>query len=63
MYTAALTALRDCWWACVGLLSGVEQFSLSTELDPTLKSPGSLEIFGLSLPESEGPGELPTLQM
>jgi len=51
MRTASSTVRQESWRACVVLPSGVEQSSLSTEFNPTLKSPGSRETSGLCPPE------------
>lgn len=54
MHTASSTFHQESWWVCVNQPSGVEQFSLWTEFDPTLKRLGSQEISGLWLLQ---PGE------
>jgi len=61
--TASFTIHRDSWQARVILPSGVEQSSLSTELDSTLKSPGRLESSALCVRESEELSELLWLPM
>jgi len=58
MRTASLTV---CWvscWVCDELPLGVKKSRFSTELDPTLNSPGSLQLCDLCLPEPEGQLEL-----
>ena len=59
MRTASLTVRWEGWWACVVRPSAVEQSSLSTEFDQTLKCPGSWETSVLSLVIGGGERGLP----
>jgi len=54
---------QESWWACVIWPSRLEQSRISTEFDPTLKSPGSRGISGLCPLESGEPWVPPSLPM
>jgi hypothetical protein len=59
MRTASWTVHLGNCWVCVGLSSGVERSSLSTEFYPILKCPGSRETSVFSLPVAGGVLGLP----